>query len=216
MKQIRNIEKARMRMHTPLPKGKWGKTLKAQSIICILIFIFCLFVHFSPADQNTMIKKSISLIVNQNTDLKKVWESFLKTVKKEPDLESFSPVSDMAAPAFGKIQKDFGIQDAEKEKFHYGVSLSVAENETIVAVEDGEITEVATSKDYGTYLCIRHSDEITTLYANLGEVLPNIGEIVTKGQSIAKCDGTLLYFEIKKGDTYLDPTEFITFKEEEK
>lgn len=213
MERIREVQNVRARVRPALIKGKTGKTFKLQTILCVLILIFCLFVHFSPADQNIAIKNSISLIVDQNTDLKKVWESFLGTIKNEPALETLSPVSEMMAPARGTIQKDFGIQDAQKEKFHYGVSLLVAEHETVVSVCDGEVTEVATNKDYGTYVCVRHSDEITTLYANLGEVLPNIGDKVTKGQPIAKASGTLLYFELKKGDTYLDPTEFIDFHE---
>ncbi len=216
MERVRETRGARLKQRPTMPKKKMSSMIKTQVIVCVLIYIFCLFIHFSPADQNTVIKNSISLILNQNTNLKQTWESFLETVKKEPALETLSPVSEMIAPVSGTIQKDFGIQDAEKEKFHYGISLLVEENASVVTVSDGEITEVATSEDYGTFVCVRHSEEITTLYANLDEVLPNIGDKVTKGQPIAKVSGTLLYFELKKGDTYLDPTEFIDFHKEKK
>lgn len=216
MERVRETRGTRLKERPIMPKKKMSATVKTQTVVCVIIYIFCLFVHFSPADQNMAIRNSISLIVNQNTDLKKVWESFWGTIKKEPALESLAPISDMVAPASGTIQKDFGIQDAQKEKFHYGVSLLVKENTSVVSVSDGEITEVATSEDYGTFICVRHSDEISTLYANLGEVLPNIGDKVTQGQPIAKAQGTLLYFELKKGETYLDPTEFIDFSEGEK
>ena len=216
MERIRETREMRLRERPTIAKKKRSATFKTQAVLCFLLYIFCLFVHFSPADQNTVVKNSISLIVNQNTDLKQVWESFVGIFKNEPALESLAPVSQMVKPASGTIQKDFGIQDAQKEKFHYGVSLLVPERENVVSVCDGEITEVATNEDYGTFLCVRHSDEITTLYANLGEVLPNIGDKVTKGQPIAKTNGTLLYFELKKGETYLDPTEFIDFSEGEK
>lgn len=216
MERIREVKDVRTRVRPAPVSRKSGTTFKKQTVLCFLIFIFCLFIHFSPADQNTVIKNSISLIVNQNTDLKNVWESFWGTIKKEPALESLAPVSEMMAPVSGAIQKGFGIQDAEKEKFNYGVLLSVPEGENIVSVCDGEIIEVATKEDYGTHVLIRHSDAIVTLYANLGEVMPNIGDKVRKGQPIAKSESGTLYFELKKGDTYLDPTEFIAFSEAKK
>ena len=62
---------------------------------------------------------------------------------------------------------------------------------------------------------VKHSDEIFTMYAHLNEILPNVKEKVEKGQAIARANGEndTIYFEVRRGDTYLDPAEFIDFGE---
>lgn len=196
-------------------EGGLKQTFAAQVLICILILMFCVLVKLYPGENFEKAKNSVQLIVTQNTDIKAEFEKLKANFKKDESLETLNPVSGMAAPSSGKIVKGFGIQDASGSGFHYGLDLSCGETENIVAANDGEVTEIATNAEFGSYIIIRHSEEITTLYGQLNEILPNVGDKVTKGQAIARAGGenSTFYFELRRGDTYLDPTQFIEFKE---
>lgn len=185
---------------------------KTQIIICVLLFVFCIFLRVAPDDSYKKAKDSITAILTVNTDFRAEWENIKRRFAKEEALESLAPVSEMIAPTKGDITKGFGMQDASKNDFHYGVLLSCAENENVLAANDGEVTEVATNQEYGSFMIIRHSENLFTLYGNLNEILPNVGETVSKGQPIARCENEKdVYFELRRGETYLNPAEFITF-----
>ncbi|MBR4890905.1 MAG: M23 family metallopeptidase [Clostridia bacterium] len=186
---------------------------KAQILICILIFIFCILIKFYPNKSFDKIESGISLILSENTEIRAELKKIKSMFFKDESLDTLTPVSEMVAPSSGSVARGFGMQDASNSGFHYGLDLYTAPSENIVAVSDGEVTEIATSSEYGSFLVIKHSDEISTLYGNLNEILINVNDKVSKGQPIARAGGenSTFYFELRRGDTYLDPTEFIEF-----
>ena len=145
-----------------------------------------------------------------------VWEqSLLHTLYiKEETEDAFAPVTNMQAPTSGTVLKGFGMQDASQQQFHYGVVLSCPGDEEITSANHGTVSEIATTQEYGSYIIIKHSEEIATLYGSLGKILVTAGETVQAGQPLAKSEnGTSFYLELRRGDTYLDPAEYITFPE---
>jgi len=186
---------------------------RTQIFICILVFIFCVLIKFYPNENFDKIEAGINLIVSENTDLKVELQKIKSMFFKDESLDTLTPVSEMIAPSSGSIAKGFGVQDASNSGFHYGLDLYTAPSENIVAVSDGEVTEIATNNEYGSFVTIKHSEDISTLYGNLNEILININDKVSKGQPIARAGGenSTFYFELRRGDTYLDPTEFIEF-----
>ena len=151
------------------------------------------------------------VLMEDTADANKIKDFF----KKDSAITAMNPVSEFVNPAIGgSITKGFGVQDASASSFHYGVDIKTAPSQNITSCAKGEVTEIATNSEYGSYILIKHSDEISTLYANLGEIFPDIGASVESGQAIARAnnDNNTIYFEIKKGDTYLNPEEFIDFK----
>lgn len=190
-------------------------TFSKRVLLCFLVLIFCVVIKYYPSENLSFIKNSISYIVNHNTDVKGEFNKFINYFKKDSSLETLNPVSQMIAPSKGKIIKGFGMQDASGSDFHYGLSLSAEANENIVSANDGVVSEISKSEEYGSYIVISHSEEIKTLYANLNEIIINVGDKVEKGQAIARADAETnsFYFELKRGETYLDPTQFIDFEE---
>lgn len=197
-------------------KGVW-QSFVTQSLICLLILIFCVLVKLYPNESLVKVKNSISLIVSQNTKVEDVMAGIKTYFQKDEALETLNPVSSLVAPSSGAIIKGFGMQDAGQSDFHYGLDIAAEKTESIVAANDGEVTEIATNAEYGSYIIIRHSEEITTLYGQLDEILTQVGEKVSQGQPIARAGGNqnFFYFELRRGDTYLNPAEFISFKEQE-
>ena len=192
-------------------------TLAFQLIICAVILISLSLLKVSPDDVFVKAKKAVSLILTQQTDIKEEIRKIKEMFVTDENLNALTPVSDFVNPANGAtVTKRFGVQDAEESGFHYGVDLKLENNQNVVSAAKGEISEIATNQEYGSYIVIKHSDEISTLYAHLNEILPDIGATVEAGQAIARANGenNTIHFEIKKGDTYLDPSEFIDFGEQ--
>lgn len=183
-----------------------------QVMISFFLLIFCIFLRLSPEDAFIKTKNSIRTILTTNSDVKAEWQKLKGRFKREEEIASYAPVSGMTAPTKGKILKGFGAQDASETDFHYGVVVSCNANENILAANEGEVTEVATNAEYGSFVIIQHSEEIATLYGNLNEIFPNVGEKIEKGQPVGRPEnGESFYFELRRGETFLDPTEFITF-----
>lgn len=196
--------------------SKTGNTFKFQLIFCAVLLVAASIVKMTSDDVLVKTKKAITLILTEQTDINKEFEKVKSIFLTDDSIESLNPVSEFMSPAEKcSIVKGFGVQDAEESGFNYGVDLKVNKNENILAVADGEITEIATTKEYGTYILIKHSDELFTMYAQLNEILPDVGEKVSKGQTIGRAneETSTIHFEIRRNDTYLDPTEFIDFGE---
>ncbi len=196
--------------------SKTGNTFKFQLIFCAVLLVAASIVKMTSDDVLVKTKKAITLILTEQTGINKEFEKVKSIFLTDDSIESLNPVSEFMSPAEKcSIVKGFGVQDAEESGFNYGVDLKVNKNENILAVADGEITEIATTKEYGTYILIKHSDELFTMYAQLNEILPDVGEKVSKGQTIGRAneETSTIHFEIRRNDTYLDPTEFIDFGE---
>ena len=192
------------------------QTIVTQSLICLLALIFCVLVKLYPDGSFVKARNSVSLIITHNTDMEATIAQLKAYFEKDKALEPLDPVSTLVAPSSGAIIKGFGMQDAGQSGFHYGLDIAANGTESIVAANDGKVTEIATSAEYGSYIIIRHSEEISTLYGHVDEILTKVGDQVLRNQPIARVGGNqdFYYFELRRGDTFLNPAEFISFKEQ--
>ena len=195
----------------------FGKTIKTQTIICVLLIVALGIIRITPDEKFLKTKNTVNLILEQNTDIIGQINKIKSIFTTEKSLDAMSPVAEFVNPApDGKISAGFGVQDAGSDGFHYGIDIVMPEKSNILSAASGEVTEIATNEELGTYIVIKHSDEIFTTYAHLGEILPDVGEKVNSGKTIARVNDVdnTFYFEIRRNDTYLDPTEFIEFGEQ--
>lgn len=193
-------------------------TFSKRISLCVIVLIFLSLLKISPDDVFVKTKKSVSLILTYNTDIKEEVQKIRKIFTSDNDISAMNPVSEFVNPAKNAtITKGFGVQDAQESGFHYGIDLKVEDYENICSVATGEVTEIATNQEYGSYIVIKHNDEISTLYGHLNEILPDVGATVETGQAIARAntENNTIHFEIKKNDTYLNPEDFIDFSNSE-
>ncbi len=198
-------------------KSPFGKTLKTQILVCIVLIAVLGIVRILPEGEYVKTKNAVRLILTQNTDIIGQINKIKSIFTTEENIDAMSPVADFTNPApGGEIAASFGVQDAKSSGFHYGVDIKTEPKGNVLAAASGEVTQIATNEELGTHIVIKHSDEIFTTYAHLGEVLPDVGEKVDGGKTVARVndEDNTFYFEIRRNDTYLDPAEFIDFGEQ--
>jgi murein DD-endopeptidase MepM/ murein hydrolase activator NlpD len=132
----------------------------------------------------------------------------VKTAEPAGKLDSFRwPVRGRVIAGFGP--KPNGLQND-------GINLAVPEGTPIKAAEDGVVAYAGNElKGYGNLVLLRHSNGFVTAYAHASEILVKKGDVVKRGQTIAKSGQTgsvtapQLHFEIRKGSTPVDPAQYL-------
>ena len=103
-----------------------------------------------------------------------------------------------------------------KQAFHKGVDFTARAGTPVYAVASGVVTWSGWSKDYGNLIEVRHSDGYRTRYAHNSAVLVKPGELVQKGQAIARvgrtgrASGTHLHLEVLADGKLVDPLQYIS------
>ena len=113
-------------------------------------------------------------------------------------------------PARGRIIQGF------KQAGNDGINIALPEGTSVRAAEDGKVAYAGSAlKGYGNLVLIRHPNGFVTAYANNGELDVKSGDTVKRGQVIAKSGATgdvstpQLHFEVRKGQTPVDPTSHL-------
>jgi murein DD-endopeptidase MepM/ murein hydrolase activator NlpD len=113
-------------------------------------------------------------------------------------------------PARGRIIQGF------KSGGNDGINISVPEGTAVKAAENGVVAYAGNElKGYGNLVLIRHPNGFVSAYANNGEIEVKRGDSVKRGQTIAKSgqSGNVatpqLHFELRKGSTPVDPTNYL-------
>jgi len=113
-------------------------------------------------------------------------------------------------PARGRIIAGF------KSGGNDGINISVPPGTSVRAAESGVVVYSGDGlKGYGNLVLIKHPNGFVSAYANNGELDVKRGETVKRGQIIAKSGDTgnvnapQLHFELRKGSTPVDPTQYL-------
>jgi murein DD-endopeptidase MepM/ murein hydrolase activator NlpD len=118
-------------------------------------------------------------------------------------------------PVRGRVIAGFGPKPNGQQ--NDGINLAVPEGTSVKAAEDGVVAYAGNElKGYGNLLLVRHSNGYVTAYAHASELKVKRGEQVKRGQIIAlagqsgQVTSPQLHFEIRKGSTPVDPTQFLS------
>lgn len=98
---------------------------------------------------------------------------------------------------------------------HEGVDFAAPYGTPIHAAAAGVVVDAGYKSGYGLTVEVRHGDGLVTRYAHASKLLVKVGEIVEKGQEIAKVGasgrvtGAHLHFEVRVNGRALDPMLFL-------
>jgi len=117
-------------------------------------------------------------------------------------------------PVRGRVIAGYGAKTSGKQ--NDGINVAVPEGTPVKAADDGVVTYAGSElKGYGNLVLIKHPNGYVTAYAHASELLVKRGDAIKRGQIIAKSGQTgevqspQLHFEIRKGSTPVDPTQFL-------
>ena len=112
----------------------------------------------------------------------------------------------LAYPVKGKI-----IREYVKGKTD-GIDLSAPVGSTVVAAESGTVAAITADADQVPILVLKHTDNMLTVYANIGDISVEKGQAVSRGQGIGKIrkgSPSYLHFEVRKGFESVDPMDYL-------
>lgn len=167
------------------------------------------------------IKAPWLLVKKQNGDEGWAFGGFISDfMPEEIDKANGKTNWDLIVPAKGKMSSKFGrrVDPVSKRgySYHKGIDISAPVGTPVYAAADGIVVKSEYVKNgYGNLIVIKHRDDITTYYGHLSKLIAKSGDKVSKGDLIGnvgntgRSTGPHLHFEVRKGQTALDPELFI-------
>jgi murein DD-endopeptidase MepM/ murein hydrolase activator NlpD len=120
----------------------------------------------------------------------------------------------MRWPVRGKVISEYGPKPNGLK--NEGINIAVPEGTGVRAADGGVVAYAGNElKGYGNLVLIRHEGGWVTAYAHAKELFVKRGDIVKRGDVIAKAGQTgsvsspQLHFEVRKGATAMDPMKFL-------
>ena len=157
-------------------------------------------------------EKVVSLPAVQNAPVAKEEPRTTETVVKAAEPSGAMP--SFRWPVRGRLIAGFGSKPDGTQ--NDGINLAVPEGTPIKAADDGVVAYAGNElKGYGNLVLISHANGFVSAYAHASELMVKRGDTVKRGQVIAHAGQTgnvtspQLHFEIRKGSTPVDPTEYL-------
>ncbi len=118
----------------------------------------------------------------------------------------------------GWLSSYYGVRKdpfSGKPAVHKGLDFAGKENAAIVSTASGVVTWASERYGYGQLIEINHGKGLKTRYGHNKKILVKVGEVVTKGQVIARMGSTgrstgpHVHYEILRNNAQIDPIKFV-------
>jgi hypothetical protein len=146
----------------------------------------------------------------------------LETLIMERDLKSHAIPDGWPLTTGGVVTSTFGMRRhpiSGRRSMHMGIDIAGKHGADIVAMADGLVIFSGRKSGYGKIVEIRHPNGLETRYAHNSQNLVTEGDLVTKGEVIAKLGSTgrstgpHVHFEVRRNGEALDPMRYLDLSE---
>lgn len=146
----------------------------------------------------------------------------LETLIMERDLKSHAVPDGWPLTTGGVVTSTYGMRRhpiSGRRSMHKGIDISGKHGSDIVAMADGLVIFSGRKSGYGKIVEVRHPNGLETRYAHNSQNLVSEGDLVSKGQVIAKLGSTgrstgpHVHFEVRRNGEALDPMRFLDLSE---
>lgn len=99
--------------------------------------------------------------------------------------------------------------------WHHGIDFAGRPGSDVIVVASGVVVNVGKRSGYGMMVEVNHGSGYVTRYAHHKEVLVDIGDVVKKGDVIARMGSTgrstgpHVHFEVLKNGRHVDPAKYV-------
>lgn len=160
-------------------------------------------------------QQRISQLRKDQEALEQVLAAIIAAMRDEPRLDGLASLKGkLAWPADGKVQRLFGVARSGGVTWK-GVIINGTEGEPVRAIADGRVLFANWLRGFGLVIVLDHGDGYLSLYGHNQTIIPQVGELVRQGSTIAlvgQSGGRSepgVYFEIRvKGDA-VNPTQWM-------
>ncbi|WP_026301327.1 M23 family metallopeptidase [Colwellia piezophila] len=120
--------------------------------------------------------------------------------------------------AKGWLSSYYGVRKdpfSGKATLHKGIDFAGKEDSPVIATASGVVTWAGKRYGYGQLIEINHGDSLSTRYGHNKEILVKVGDVVNKGQDIARMGSTgrstgpHVHYEILRNDKQINPIKFV-------
>ncbi|MDD2421710.1 MAG: LysM peptidoglycan-binding domain-containing M23 family metallopeptidase [Heliobacteriaceae bacterium] len=121
----------------------------------------------------------------------------------------------MQTPLTGVLTSAFGPRG---KTTHHGIDIAGDQGEIIQAAQTGKVVFIGVKPVYGNTVILEHPHGVRTLYAHASQILVRDGNVVSKGQAIARVGasgvttGPHLHFEVHVDRVAVDPLVYFKQK----
>jgi murein DD-endopeptidase MepM/ murein hydrolase activator NlpD len=118
----------------------------------------------------------------------------------------------------GWLSSYYGVRKdpfSGKAALHKGLDFAGKEGDAIITTGSGVVTWASDRYGYGKLIEINHGKGLKTRYGHNKELLVKVGEVVSKGQIIARMGSTgrstgpHIHYEILRNNAQIDPIKFV-------
>ncbi|MGQ4276798.1 murein hydrolase activator EnvC family protein [Pseudidiomarina sp. E22-M8] len=149
----------------------------------------------------------VAQLEQDQQELEEVLAAIIAALRDEPQLDGLAKLKGkLNWPAQGNVQNLFGRTRSGGVKWK-GTLIDAPADSSVRAVADGRVIFANWMRGYGLLLVLDHGDGYMSLYGHNQTILPNVGEVVRRGEEIGLVgqsggrSSPALYFEIRvKGD----------------
>jgi len=205
------------------PSSRVEGTIKFQAVAAVVLFasVWALFQwqHPSVAEGQAFVREAL-------TEELRLDDAYAWYEERFGELPSFVPSRDRApeeaervgasvgrayiAPVTGSVVEPFG-------GVRSGAGVVVrATASSVASMDAGRVLYAGETQETGQTVVIRHPDGVETVYGYLGEITVAKDDWVEAGGTIGAVrpsgtgePGGLLYFAVKRGNSFVDPTDVV-------
>jgi len=122
-------------------------------------------------------------------------------------------------PGYTRITSEYAMRVhpiTGQYKLHTGIDIGAPQGANFIAANDGVVIKAGMNVAYGNMVIIDHGGGVTTLYAHGSEILVEVGQAVTRGESVLKVGSTgystgpHAHFEVRINGIVTNPLPYIT------
>lgn len=233
-----NSNSSRSPLGFKLDKSFFLRRLIQDLIGVFLLFTFVIVCELVVTTQTEAAYNFSKQVINKNYDLTDAAASLKKLEFKDVEDKVTSLIEGIKVKFTGtqsvkdKIKSQFvlpinGITTSQLwgktdsvnggKEVHEGIDISAKVGTDVICPYEGEVKKCGEDGQLGKYILIDHKNGIETKYGQLGVVSVKVGDVLKKGQVIAKSGNTgeseepHLHFELLIMGVNKDPEEYLNF-----
>ncbi|NRD75846.1 peptidoglycan DD-metalloendopeptidase family protein [Shewanella sp. VB17] len=156
--------------------------------------------------------KLVSRIDNSNVQL-----SILETVSSNLHIDEERYISGQPILK-GWLSSPYGLRNDPfngRRTMHKGIDFAAKEGTNVIATASGVVTWAGKMFGYGELVEIDHGNGLLTRYGHNKSLLVTVGDVIAKGENIAKMGSTgrstgpHVHYEVLRGGQQIDPLKYV-------